>query len=148
MANLHLLLLMLVAGIGIPLMAALNASLGQAIGNPIAAVAFLCAVAFLGSVALLLFQGQASWAGIWDAPKASFGAGLFFVLYIGSITFAAPRIGLGNAVLMVLFGQLLCAAAIDHFGLFNAPRAPVEGMRLLGFALMGVGVFLAAGRSS
>ena len=36
-----------------------------------------------------------------------------------AITFAAPRIGLANAVFFVLLGQLLMAAAIDHFALLG-----------------------------
>ena len=50
--------LMFAAGMGIPLLAALNAALGQRIGSPIAAGAVLCAVAFITALAVLLVTGQ------------------------------------------------------------------------------------------
>jgi transporter family-2 protein len=59
-----------------------------------------------------------------------------------SITYVAPRFGIGNAVFFVLLGQLVSAAAIDHFGLFEARVSPLSFTRLFGIALMAVGVFV------
>lgn len=57
----HYATLMLAAGIGIPVLAALNAALGQHIASPTAAGVVLFAVAFLGStVVMLLFPGPAA----------------------------------------------------------------------------------------
>jgi transporter family-2 protein len=60
-----------------------------------------------------------------------------------SITWAAPRMGVANAVFFVLVGQIIAAATIDQFGLFGALKSPLTGVRLFGIALMLVGVFFA-----
>jgi bacterial/archaeal transporter family-2 protein len=65
------------------------------------------------------------------------------VFYALSITYFAPRIGVGNAVFFVLLGQLVAAAAIDHYGLLGAAQFPLTPRRALGVAVMAVGVWLA-----
>lgn len=52
-------LIMLAAGIGIPVLAALNAQLGRVIGAPAAASVVLFAVAFLTASAVALFTVSA-----------------------------------------------------------------------------------------
>lgn len=76
------------------------------------------------------------------APKHLFLAGVLIGFYVLSITFIAPRFGLGNAVFFVLLGQLISAAAIDHFGLFNAQVSPLSLTRAGGIGLMAIGVWL------
>jgi transporter family-2 protein len=136
-------LLMLIAGMGIPIMAAINASVGANIQSPVAAVAVLCGVALLATLSLLLFLPKPNWTDLVSQPPGYYLAGLLFILYIGGITIAAPRIGVGNAVLLVLLGQLVSAALIDHFGLFGAPVATFNKTRALGLLLVALGVLLA-----
>lgn len=135
--------LMVAAGVGIPLLAALNASLGQRIGSPVAAGAVLFAVAFLVSLAVLLVTGGAgALARVSGQPPVLFLAGCLVAFYILSITFVAPRFGLANAILFVLLGQLVSAALIDAIGLMGLTARPVSPMRLAGLGLMAVGVWL------
>ena len=37
---------------------------------------------------------------------------------------------LGNVIFIVLFGKLVAAAIIDHFGLLNVPKAPITTARI------------------
>ncbi len=135
--------LMVAAGVGIPLLAALNASLGQRIGSPVAAGVVLFAVAFLVSLAVLLVMGGAgALARVSGQPPVLFLAGCLVAFYILSITFVAPRFGLANAILFVLLGQLVSAALIDATGLMGLTARPVSPMRLAGLGLMAVGVWL------
>jgi transporter family-2 protein len=62
--------------------------------------------------------------------------------YLLSITFVAPKFGVGNAVFFVLIGQMISAAAIDHFGLFGAQVSPISLTRAAGIGLMACGVWL------
>ena len=135
--------LALTAGIAVPVMAALNAQLAGKMGSPFAAAAVLSAVALLTLVALTLASGATPATLRWPAPTLGYGAGLLFVVYIASITWLAPRIGVGNAVFLVLLGQLVTSAVIDHFALFGAPKVEISPRRLLGLAIMAVGVILA-----
>ncbi|MFT4074405.1 MAG: DMT family transporter [Asticcacaulis sp.] len=134
--------LMFFAGIGIPIMAALNGGLGARLASPAAASLILFCLAATISAIVLTFTGwpQKPFAGI---PPQYFTGGLFVAFYALSITWAGPRIGVGNAVMLVLLGQLAAAAAIDHFGLLGAVRSPITVQRALGIAAMVVGVFLA-----
>ncbi len=141
-------LIMLVAGIGIPVLAALNAALGQRLGSPIAAGLILFVVAFLTTGAVFLLTG-ASLKGALSAPPHLFLGGTLVAFYVLTITWIAPTFGIGNAVFFVLIGQLISAAAIDHFGLFGAQVHPLTLARTGGITVMAAGVFLTqiAGRA-
>jgi transporter family-2 protein len=135
--------LMFAAGMGVPLLAALNAALGQRIGSPIAAGAIMFAVAFAASVAVLLVAGQGpAMMKAAGQPPILFLAGCLMVFYLLSITYVAPRFGLGNAILFVLLGQIVSSAIIDATGLMGLAAREVTPMRLLGLAVMAVGIFL------
>ncbi|MBJ7442517.1 MAG: DMT family transporter [Sphingopyxis sp.] len=137
-------IIMLLTGIGIPILAALNGGLGGRLGSPMAASMILFGLAFLiattgalatGSVGQIRFSS--------DIPFHFYFGGLFVAFYVIAVTFIAPKFGVGNAIFFVLVGQLISAAVIDHFALFGAARFPVDAKRFAGIALMIAGVWLA-----
>lgn len=133
--------IMLAAGIGIPILAALNAALGRVIGSPNAAAVVLFTVALACSVlVLLLFSGPQALGKVAASPKHLLLGGTLVAFYVLSITHVAPHFGVGNAVFFVLLGQLVSTAAIDHFGLFGAQVTPLTLMRAGGIAVMALGV--------
>ena len=139
--------IMFATGIGIPILAALNGGLGRTLGSPAGATAILFAVGL--ALALLVLAGVAASAGMPDWSRLGavsvpefFGAG-FMVCYILAITTFGPRIGVGNAIFFVLLGQLVAAAAIDHYGLMGAAQFGLTAKRLAGIALMAGGIWLA-----
>ena len=134
--------IMLAAGIGIPVLAALNAALGARIGSPAAAAVVLFAVAFLAAGAAFLLTGAKGLGALASQPPHLFAAGLLVAFYVLSITWVAPSFGVGNAVFLVLLGQLISAAVIDHLGLFGARPAALTPLRALGIAVMAAGVAL------
>ena len=138
----HHALLMFAAGVGIPILAAMNASLGRLIGSPAVAACVLFIVACACATVVALITQPSAFAKLGSAPKPLFLAGVLIAFYLLSITWIAPIIGLGNAVFLVLLGQLCAAAAIDHFGLFQAVVTPLSWTRAGGLALMAAGVFL------
>ena len=138
----HHVLIMLAAGIGIPVLAALNAALGRAIGSPAVAATVLFVVAFCVAAFTALITNPTAVANLGAAPKHLFLGGTLVAFYVLSITWIAPTMGVGNAVFFVLLGQLISAAAIDHFGLFGANPSPLSMTRAAGIALMAAGVFV------
>ncbi|MGR3615002.1 MAG: DMT family transporter [Paracoccaceae bacterium] len=138
----HYALIMLAAGVGIPALAALNAALGKYVGSPIAAGVVLFAVALSASALLLVLTGTQGVSKLASAPKHLFLAGLLVAFYVLSITHVAPHFGIGNAVFFVLLGQLVSAAAIDHFALFGAQGSPLTSVRACGIGLMALGVWV------
>ena len=135
-------LTMLAAGIGIPLLAALNAALGVRIGSPAAAAMVLFCVALFATTIVTLVTGPRALMNLPLAPRHLFLAGLFVAFYVLSITYIAPHFGIGNAVFFVLLGQLISAALIDHFGLFGARVSPLSLTRATGIAVMALGVWI------
>lgn len=143
MENLKYTMIMLAAGIGIPLLAALNAQLGARIGAPTAAAAVLFAVALSATLAATVLTGaQGGFPALAAQPPHLFAGGLLVAFYVLSITWIAPRFGVGNAILCVLLGQMLSAAVIDHFGLFNAAVRPFTAFRAAGLGMMAAGLIL------
>jgi len=139
--------LMLATGIGIPVMAALSATLGTKYGSP----AFAASVLFLVALSISLAYLFAVEGGLRPFPKTSlpfyfYLAGVFVAFYVLSVTWVAPRFGVGNAIAFVLLGQLISMAVIDQFGLMGAPTHAITFQRLIGLILMSVGVFLAVRR--
>lgn len=135
-------LTMLIAGIGIPILAALNAALGTRLGSPVAAAAILFVVALISTLIVLSFGQPKAVMGAIGAPKHLFLAGCLVAFYVLTITAVAPKFGVGNAVFFVLLGQLISAAAIDHFGLFGAQVSHLSITRMFGIAIMATGVFV------
>ena len=132
---------MIAAGIGIPLMAAMNAGLGLRIGAPASTMLLLLLAAGVAGIVTLL-TGGVSLRAIQAAPPWLYLGGLAVVFYILSITWLGPKIGIGTAILCVLFGQLLSSALIDQFGLFGAPKVPMDIRKLAGLILMAGGILL------
>jgi len=139
--------MMLVVGLGIPIFAALNGGLATRLQSPMLAssVALLAAIVIIGG-ALLTTEGLPRLSLDASIPFWYYLGGIFVALYILGMTFIAPRFGVGNAVAFVLLGQMISMALIDHFGWFGAAQFPLTAPRLLGLALMAVGVFLAVRR--
>lgn len=135
-------LVMLAAGIGIPILAALNAQLGGRLGSPSAAALCLFVVAVLTCTVVVAVTGPSALKAVVLAPKHLFLGGVLVAFYVLSITYIAPHFGIGNAVFFVLIGQLISAALIDQFGLFGAKLSPISATRAAGIALMAVGVLL------
>jgi bacterial/archaeal transporter family-2 protein len=134
---------MLFAGIGIPIMAALNAGLGTRLESPALAAAVLFLVAMVASLSyLLLVEGVPIAFSAPSTPFYYYLGGLFVVFYVLSVTWIAPRFGIGNAVSFVLLGQLLSMATIDQFALLGAPQMSLTLPRLMGLFFMAIGVFL------
>ena len=139
--------LMLVAGLGIPAMAALNSGLGQRLGNLTFATTILFVVGGLIVLGyLLVSSGVPSFKPAAPIPVHFYFAGILFVFYILSISWVAPKFGIGNAIAFVLLGQLISMTVIDHFSLFGAIHQPISIQRLGGLLLMVAGIFLAVRR--
>lgn len=136
--------IMLIAGLGIPVMAALNGGLGGRLQSPVLAATILFVVGLVVAVTVLLItEGLPS--GLISQPPTPwyfYFGGVFVIFYILSITWVAPRFGISNAVSFVLLGQLVAMTLIDHFGLIGAPQFPITGQRVIGLVFMATGVLL------
>ncbi len=136
-------LMMLVVGMGIPVTAALNAAAGTHLESPVAASTILFGLGFVLTALVLAVVGPPPLTAFPKVPLWSYAAVLGVFFYVLSVTWSAPRIGVGNAIFFVLLGQLIAAATIDHFGLFGAIKTTLTIKRAIGLLVMAVGVYLA-----
>lgn len=141
--------LMLLAGLGIPVMAAFNGALGSKLQSPALAACVLFAIGFLISVTYrLVTEGFPTSTNINAAPWYLYLGGFFVAFYILTITWVAPRFGVSNAVSFVLLGQLIAMSLIDHHGLVGAVQYPLNPQRFVGLVLMAAGALLVVNRST
>lgn len=140
-------LLMCVAGMGIPIMAALNGNLGSKLNSPALATTILFFVGGVVSLAYLFLSGGMPKSPIKEPiPIISYLGGLLVIFYILSVTWVAPKFGVGNTIAMVLLGQIISIAVIDHYGLFGALKHTISIQRIAGLAFMALGVYLTVRR--
>jgi transporter family-2 protein len=119
--------------------------MGRALGNPSAAALIVVTGAFAMVLAYTLASGSATFSltTLQQIPALQWVAGFGIAFYLLSITWLAPRFGVGNAVMFVLVGQITTSATIDQFGLFGAPQKAIDLLRAVGIAIMIAGVVIA-----
>jgi transporter family-2 protein len=144
MSNVSYALWAFAAGALIPLMAILNAGLARGVGGPVLASVILFAVALATSliVAAVATVRIPEVQDLVRIPLGYYAGGLIVAFYVLSITFLAPRFGVGNAILFAVTAQLLSSAVIDHFALAGATLRPLILMRILGLTIVIIGVVL------
>lgn len=139
--------LMTIAGLGIPIMAALNGNLGTKLNSSALATTILFMVGGVVSLAYLFLSDGMPKSPIKEPiPIFFYLGGLLVIFYILSMAWTAPKFGVGNSIAMVLLGQLVSMAIIDHYGLLGALKHTISVQRLVGLAFMMFGVYLTVRR--
>ncbi len=97
--------------------------------------------AILSLLPLLLLGGGrlSQWR---SAPWYALGAGFFGLIVITAVSIAIPRVGVAVAVTAVVAGQVLMSAILDNFGWLGTAVRPLDASRLLGLAIVMLGVWL------
>ena len=136
--------LAIMIGALIPVQAATNATLSKITGHVFYSSLILFVVGIILVLALIiLFRPiPPSIEELMTAPLHSFAGGIIVATYVLSITYLAPRIGIGNAVFLIVTGQILSAAIIDHYGLFGSNIFPFTFKKIAGLSFMIVGLII------
>jgi bacterial/archaeal transporter family-2 protein len=139
-----LLLLALAAGVLLPVQVGVNAQLRSVVGSPLTAalVSFLVGTAGLGTAAVILRAPTALRAAWAVSPWWFWIGGLIGALYVVATIVLAPRLGAATLVAAVVAGQMIASLLLDQYGLLGFPTHPMNGLRVLGGALVIVGVIL------
>jgi transporter family-2 protein len=130
------------AGALIPLMAILNGGLARSLGGTVQATVLLFATGLIAAL-LLAVTTKAHippFQTLTRIAPAQYAGGVIVGFYILSITFVAPRFGVGNAILFAVTAQLVTSALIDHFAFAGAIRRPLTTIRAVGLFIVVVGV--------
>ncbi len=134
-----------VAGVGNAFQSGVNPSLSKALGQPFFAALTVFGIGALAVVAVGLISGRFAVPGsLADAPWWSWTGGFIAVLLLASQLFVAESIGAGAYLGIIVVTGTLTSLLIDHFGIvgFNVHR--LNAARVVGGALMAMGVLLIA----
>ncbi len=132
------------AGALIPLMAILNAGLARAAGGQVQATVILFATGLIAALLLALATAVRlpELQALARVAPQHYAGGVIVAFYVLSITFLAPRFGVGNAILFAVSAQLMTSALIDHLALAGATLRPLTPLRLVGLLIVISGVVI------
>lgn len=131
-------------GAGLTIQVGMNAAVRTALGSPLLAALVNFLVGLVALVALALASG-ARWpstASLSSVPAWAWLAGLIGVNYIVATTVLGPRLGAAALIALTVLGQMLAALLVDQYGVLGFPQSDVTPLRLLGAALLVIGVLL------
>ena len=131
----------LTGGIAVGLQSPLASMISQRLGMLESIFIVHLGGAVLSLLPLLLLGGGR--LGQWRSlPWYALGAGFFGLVVIAAVSFTIPRVGVAAAITAVVAGQILMSAVLDNFGWLGATVRPLDGPRLLGLAVVMLGVWL------
>ncbi len=131
------------AGCLVGMQAPINSRLGKTIGSIQAATfSFL-----IGTAVLLLIVGFAhgsfgDFAKVGKVPWWALVGGLLGAVYVTVALVAVRTLGASGLTAVVITGQLAVSVAIDRFGLLGIAKEHIDASRIVGLALLVVGVVL------
>ncbi len=141
-----MLVVMMLSGFGLGAQLVLNSRLREAVESPVlsALVSFTVGGALLAILmALGLFGGAGNApAGFRGLPFWAFLGGICGAVYVVASIVALPRIGAATTVCATVLGQQVISLLFDTFGWLGVPRTPLTPGRLVGAAMLFVGVVL------
>lgn len=140
------LLLVLLMGALIPAQALMNAKMRTFVLNPMYSsfINFLVGGGVIIAVMLIATTlGQLGhWRGVVQAPWWAWCGGLIGAGMVVVGVLAVPHLGAANFSAAIIAGQLFGALVVDHFGWLGVQQHSISLPRLVGAALLMLGVWL------
>ena len=136
------LVLALVFGAGMLIAAqpTVNAELTRHLGSPTAATLLSLSVSILSVLPFALLADRPRLDALGAVPPWAWLGGLAGSAFVMVGLLFVPRIGAAYFLVAAISGQLVAAALIDHFGLFNTVVRSFDLTRAAGLALVVAGV--------
>lgn len=143
-SNLIYILLAIVAGIAVTFQGPISSTLGAITKSN----DFATLWSFIGgSIVVVIYflvkrQGLPDISLLKSAPLWSYLGAVTGIIYVSLVILVIPKLGVGNATIILLISQVITALLLDHFGAFGFPVKPLTLMKLTGVALMIGGIYL------
>lgn len=142
--NYFFIILAIVAGMMMPTQAAINNKLAMSVNSPILSAFISFAV---GTIALFIYIVATGipLGNLFEAKNASaiaWTGGILGAVFVASTITLVPRLGVALTFSLVIAGQMLVTLVIDHFGILGVPVKEINSMRVVGAALITIGVIL------
>lgn len=142
-------LVALLAGTMLPLQAVINARLARPLGSPLWAAALSGAVTTVALVIVgLATTGGLPRSGGGALPAWSWAGGLCGAITLAAMAAAAPRLGAGMMISMVITGQVMFSLVLDQYGLFGSAPYPLTPRRVIAACLLLAGALLFSKRTN
>lgn len=136
-------LLAILIGAGLTVQVGMNAIVRGALGSALIATVVNFAIGLVALVALAVATGARVAPGSVQAvPFWAWLGGLLGATYVASATVLGPRLSAAAFLALTLVGQMVAALVVDHYGAIGFPQNPVTAGRVIGVALLVVGVVL------
>ena len=144
MNNVSVILLMVFAGSLIALQGSVNSALGKYLGHPLQAAMFSFGSGFVALcfAVLIMKSGFPTVSKLAAAPKTILIGGLLGTVFVTSVIFSVPKIGVASVVLACLCVQVVFSMILDHFGALGMPEHVIDFKRVLGTLLVISGLVL------
>ena len=136
-------ILTLFLGVVLAVHLAMNARVGEAVGNARMANAFFWCIGAITAVIV----GFTAWepevlSRIKDINPLLWTAGVFGALLVFAIAALIPRVGAGSLFILLLSGQVITAMVLSHFGWLGSPLEPISLIKVVGVVLMIGGAYM------
>ncbi len=95
---------------------------------------------------LSLIASQGSFRRIGEADWWQLTGGFMGAFFVTMTVVAVPRLGTTAVLALTILSQLVAGMVLDHYGLFGMRGIPLDSRRVIGVALLLVGVFLVVKR--
>jgi transporter family-2 protein len=129
-------------GVAMPLQTGVNMSLTQGWTHHTLLTAMCSSLVTSASLAVALLLTRPPLPHMKLMPLWQYTGGLLGAsLLLGAIV-VGPRLGAATLIALLLAGQLSAAVLFDHFGVLGFSAKAISLPRVLGIALIGLGVFL------
>ncbi|TFH25366.1 MAG: DMT family transporter [Myxococcales bacterium] len=143
-ASLGLILVAILVGALPPLQAGINATIAGYHGHPLWGAltnTVVASLALLGLIVLLRVPGS-DLRAVAGAPAWSWAGGLMGAAMVLSAIILAPRLGAAAFVSAMVVGTMTASVLIDHFGVVGFRPHPISLQRIIGGALVVLGMIL------
>lgn len=124
---------------------AVNGYLGKVVGSPIkaSAISFTVGIIFLAIICIVLhFKNGKSESFKNESAKNPWWmwiGGILGGLYILANVYLSRIVGIGMTVIILLIGSTTGGILVDHFGMFESPKKPINAQKILGVLIMILG---------
>jgi transporter family-2 protein len=130
-------------GAGLTIQVGMNSTVRMTIGSPILATIVNFGVGLAALVLLAVASGARIVPGSAAVvPAWAWLGGLLGAAYVAATTVLGPKLGAATLLALTLAGQMVAALLVDHYGVIGFPQSPLTPGRIVGTALLVVGVLL------
>lgn len=143
MQKLIWIILAFISGAFLPIQAGLNTKLGKAVESPVYASLLSFIVGTIALTLYVVFTKQTiSIQGLKEAPAYTWIGGLLGAFYVTVIILAFPQLGPGLTFGLIVAGQMIFSALLEHFNILVAQQSSINSMKVFGIALIVIGVVI------